>query len=221
MLIVRDIGAYQEGNHVSSKMAAKRAAEISGNRNAVGESIRRYRKAIGWPLKVLSDACGVPVSTLSKVENGAMSLKIDKLLAVCRALDIDIMQLVAPDEGSRGMPQITGRRSITRQDSVATRRTDNALYEHHAHDFSKRRMSPAVMTVDPGDPPQLLSHQGEEFIFVLAGRVEVLTEFYEPTVLGVGESIYIDSTMGHNVRALDGVPARILNVSTAARTPAP
>lgn len=202
---------------MGSRVVADRATEIPDNRNAVGESIRKFRKSIGWSLKVLSDASSVPVSTLSKVENGSMSLKIDKLLAVCHALDIDIMQLVAPDEASRGLPQITGRRSITRQNSVATRRTDNALYEHHAHDFSKRRMSPAVMTVDPGPPPQLLSHQGEEFIFVLKGRVEVLTEFYEPTVLEVGESIYIDSTMGHNVRALDGVPARILNISTAAQ----
>ena len=65
--------------------------------------------------------------------------------------------------------------------------------------------------------PDLIKHQGEEFIFVLEGRVEALTEFYEPTVLEAGDSMYIDSTMAHNLRALDGKPARVLNISSASR----
>ena len=40
-------------------------------------------------------------------------------------------------------------------------------------------------------------HEGEEFLYVLEGSVQVLTEFYEPTHLSKGDSMYFDSRMGH------------------------
>ncbi len=187
---------------------------------AIGDGIRRFRKARGWSLKTLGERSDIPVSTLSKVENGAMSLKIEKLLAVCQALEIDIMELVSPQDPAEPVPQVTGRRCVTRRDEAPLTETENTVYEHHAHEFARRRMSPNVIVVQPGREPELLRHRGEEFIFVLDGRVEVLTEFYVPTVLETGDSIYIDSTMAHNVRALDDRPARILNIATVAKVEA-
>ena len=93
--------------------------------------------------------------------------------------------------------------------------TGRTVYEHHATDFRHRRLSPAVLELKAGDDPDLIRHHGEEFIYVLEGTVEVLSEYYEPTVLEAGESIYIDSTMGHNVRAVGRKPARVLNVMTS------
>ncbi|MET0815492.1 MAG: cupin domain-containing protein, partial [Pseudoxanthomonas sp.] len=45
---------------------------------------------------------------------------------------------------------------------------------------------------------------GEEYIHVLEGRAEVHTEFYDPIVLEAGESVYIDSNMGHAYIAAEG-----------------
>jgi hypothetical protein len=50
----------------------------------------------------------------------------------------------------------------------------------------------------------LVHHSGEEYIYVLKGVIKVLTEFYDPVVLSVGESIYIDSNMGHAYVTGDG-----------------
>jgi uncharacterized RmlC-like cupin family protein len=44
---------------------------------------------------------------------------------------------------------------------------------------------------------KLNRYHGEEFIYVLSGRVEVHTEYYEPVTLNKGEFIYMDSNMGH------------------------
>jgi transcriptional regulator with XRE-family HTH domain len=188
-----------------------------GEHGSVGSGIKRYRQKNKWSLKDLSEKSGIPISTLSKVENGQMSLKIEKLMAVCEALGIDIMQLVSPAESEAALKLVTGRRSITRRGQAVVSRTENSTYEHHAHDLSHRLLAPAVIEILPGRKPDLLKHQGEEFIYVLEGRVEALTEYYEPTILEAGDSLYIDSTMAHNVRALDGKPARVLNVSTAIR----
>ncbi|GJL95669.1 MAG: XRE family transcriptional regulator [Hyphococcus sp.] len=186
--------------------------------NSIGASLKRRRRAKKWSLKVLSEKSGIPVSTLSKVENGLMSLRIEKLLAVSNALDVDVMQLVSPEESDSPVALVTGRRSITRGSAAPRTKTENTVYEHHASDFSRRMFSPTVIEVQPGITPELIRHQGEEFIYVLEGRVEALTEFYEPTILETGDSMYIDSTMAHNVRALDDKRALILNVSSVKRT---
>lgn len=204
-----------------NRSTARVAGEPDPRHGAIGDGIRRFRKARGWSLKTLGERSDIPVSTLSKVENGSMSLKIEKLLAVCQALDIDVMELVSPETPTAPVAQVTGRRAITRRADTPVTETENTVYEHHAHEFAHRRMSPSVIVVQPGREPELLRHRGEEFIFVLEGRVEVLTEFYVPTVLEAGDSIYIDSTMAHNVRALDGKAARILNIATVAKVEAP
>jgi len=183
----------------------------------VGTGIKRYRLKNRWSLKELSARSGIPISTLSKVENGQMSLNIEKLMAVCGALGIDIMQLVSPAEADSPRELVTGRRSVTRRGQAVISRTENSTYEYHAHELSHRLLVPAVIEVLPNRQPDLIRHQGEEFIYVLEGRVEALTEFYEPTVLEVGDSMYIDSSMGHNLRALDGKPARVLNISSVRR----
>jgi len=195
-------------------LAANQDETQTGRQDSVGAGIKRYRLKNHWSLKELSEKCDIPISTLSKVENGQMSLKIEKLMSVCDALDIDIMQLVSPAETESPKKVVTGRRSVTRRDQAVISRTENSIYEYHAHELSQRLLIPAVIEVLPDRRPDMVRHQGEEFIYVLEGRVEAQTEYYEPTILAVGDSMYIDSTMGHNLRALDGKPARVLNISS-------
>jgi len=62
----------------------------------------------------------------------------------------------------------------------------------------------------------LVHHSGEEYIYVLEGGIKVLTEFYDPVVLGVGESIYIDSNMGHAYVTAEGCDeAMVLGVCSS------
>jgi hypothetical protein len=52
---------------------------------------------------------------------------------------------------------------------------------------------------------------------VLKGRIEVHTEFYEPEVLEEGESIYLDSQMGHAYLVAEGCDeALVLGICSSA-----
>ena len=63
----------------------------------------------------------------------------------------------------------------------------------------------------------LVRHSGEEYIYVIDGRIEVHTEFYDPVVLEEGESIYLDSQMGHAYVVADGCEeATVLGVCSSA-----
>lgn len=67
-------------------------------------------------------------------------------------------------------------------------------------------------------PAQRISHHaGEEFVYVLKGKVVVATEFYDPVTLSEGQSIYIDSAMGHAYLTADGCDeAEVLGVMSSA-----
>jgi mannose-6-phosphate isomerase-like protein (cupin superfamily) len=61
-----------------------------------------------------------------------------------------------------------------------------------------------IRSRSPREFGDLVRHQGEEFLYVLEGRVAVHSEFYDPVVLEAGQGIYIDSTMGHAYLAAEG-----------------
>ena len=78
-----------------------------------GAVLKGLRLANGWTLAEVSRRTGLPVSTLSKVENDKMSLSYDKLARISRGLEIDIGMLFSSDAAASASPA-TGRRSITR-----------------------------------------------------------------------------------------------------------
>ena len=72
-------------------------------------------------------------------------------------------------------------------------------------------MEPFVITVHPGEERELSAHEGEEFMYVLEGTIEV--EYGKETItLGPADSIYLDSIVPHQVRGGSPSPARILAV---------
>jgi uncharacterized cupin superfamily protein len=76
-----------------------------------------------------------------------------------------------------------------------------------------RHMEPFIVVVHPSVPEDvtLSFHEGEEFIYVLQGEIEVLYG-NDRHVLSVGDSIYYDSTTPHQVQACGETDARILAV---------
>ena len=114
---------------------------------------------------------------------------------------------------------VTARRSIGKLDRAIQVTTDNYDYHYLCPELRRKRMIPVLTNIraktveEFGD---LVRHSGEEYIYVLDGRIEVHTEFYEPVVLEQGESIYIDSQMGHAYIVAEGCEeASVLGVCSS------
>ena len=78
----------------------------------------------------------------------------------------------------------------------------NSMYEYavHSGELRRKHMIPLVMEIKAREFDQITnwsSHEGEEFIYVVKGRILLYTEYYEPRALVAGESAYIDSKMQH------------------------
>jgi transcriptional regulator with XRE-family HTH domain len=179
--------------------------DMKSRHSTLGSLLRSLRLRNRWTLKEMSERSSIPVSTLSKVEHDRLTLTYDKLVQLSQRLNIPISELFA-DAGA-AEPAVTARRSIGHVEDAVRVNTKNYDYYYLCPELRKKRMVPILTRIRAKSAEEfgaLVHHSGEEYIYVLKGVIKVLTEFYDPVVLSVGESIYIDSNMGHAYVTGDG-----------------
>src|SRR5512132_950286 len=143
----------------------KRAAASAVSGPTLGQIIRDLRARKGWTLKEMSEQSGIPVSTLSKVENGRLTLTYDKLQQMSARLKIRMSDPFA--EVDPQVESITARRSIGRIDDAVRVTTPNYDYYYLCPELRRKRMIPIVTRIaakslnEFGD---LVRHSGEEYI---------------------------------------------------------
>lgn len=195
------------------------ATRLKPEHPTLGMLLKALRARNGWTLKEMSLKSGIPVSTLSKVEHDRLTLTYDKLLQLSQRLNIRMSELFAEND-SAAETQVTARRSIGDLDRAVRVNTANYDYYYLCTELRRKRMIPVITKVRAKSVEEfgdLVHHSGEEYIFVVSGRIVVHTEFYDPVTLEEGESIYIDSNMGHGYVTGEGCDeAVILGVCSSA-----
>ena len=185
----------------------------------LGALLRGLRSREGWTLKEMSAKSGIPVSTLSKVEHDRLTLTYDKLLLLSQRLGMRMSDLFAESLESSEQP-VTARRSIGTLDHAVRVETPNYDYYYLCAELRRKRMIPVLTHIRAKTVEEfgeLVHHSGEEYVYVLEGSIEIHTEFYDPVLLKKGESIYIDSNMGHAYLAAEGFDeAVVLGVCSSA-----
>lgn len=187
------------------------------DRAVVGQRLRQVRKTRQLTLKQLSEASGVPVSTLSKMELAQVSVSYEKLAAAARALNVDIALLLRAGGTVAAPAPVT-----VVVDSLPTAAGySTGTYDYHpiAGDFPERRMTPAYARIIARERRQFddfIRHPGQEFAVVLSGRVRIEFETGEAVSIGPQETAYFDSQVGHIYlsESDDGGDAHVMVVMT-------
>src|SRR4029079_7721768 len=91
----------------------------------LGRILKDLRSHRNWTLREMSERSGIPVSTLSKVENDRLTLTYDKLAQLSQKLHIPISELFAETEQAE---TVTARRSIGRVEDAIRVTTPNYDY---------------------------------------------------------------------------------------------
>lgn len=200
---------------------------------AIGARVRAFREARGLDLAALAETTNLSTAFLAGLENGDIYPPIGTLQKVARALDVRLGTFLDGEESTdpvrariEGFPD--GRHLTPPQqdasgsdpqagcaEPAADIRRPGYIYQVLGKGKSDRNMEPFCVEFfppAPGEEPHLSSHQGEEFLLVLAGRLGVRygRESFE---LSPGETIYYNSIVPHALTALDGEPVRILGVA--------
>ena len=159
----------------------------------VGKKIRRLRKAEGLTLKELAEKVQLSESFLSQVERGITSPSITSLKRIGNILGATIASFFESglEEGKTlffSRNQTEGLRSELSKARffLLGPRTRRAL------------MAPYVIEMEPGstEGSRPYSHQGEEFVMVLEGTVEIKAKG-ETYLLRKGDAVYFDSSFPH------------------------
>jgi transcriptional regulator with XRE-family HTH domain len=186
-------------------------------RARLGRTLKSIRTQLGMTLADVSHRTGLPVSTLSKVENARLSLTYDNLVRLSEGLRIDINAFFErdPDTIDTLSHMVSARKTFTRAGFGTQVSTKNYDYRYLCTDLSRKAMVPILITIRARklvEFKSLSTHLGEEFLYILRGPVEVHTEDYEPTILRTGDSMYLDSTMGHAFLTTGARSALMVNV---------
>jgi len=190
----------------------------------LGKLIRAERQRRDWTLRQMSETVGIPLSTLAKVEQDRLSLTYDKLQQFTARLGLTMAAFLAQGQAGSEPPSaasVTARRSATDPASTVRVETPNYDYDYLCADLRDKRMVPILGRIRAHSLEEfgeLISHRGEEFIYVLEGCIEVHSQFYTPLALQAGQGVYIDSTMGHAYIAKDCESALVLAVCSSEDT---
>lgn len=179
----------------------------------VGKKLKELREEAGLSLQDLSGSTGYSSALLSQFENHMISPPLGALVKLAQALETNVGAFLGdvPEEPFTLVRNDEGR-NVSRVASTAGVNL-GYTYESLGFGLKDRRMEPFIVTLEPTAirEKRLSTHEGEEFIHVLDGEVEVHLADHVDT-LKPGDSIYFKSSTPHHLTCVDGGTARILAV---------
>lgn len=167
----------------------------------VGERLKNIREMQGFTIERLAQLTGLEPGYLEKVESQVLYPDLGVIIKLSKALSIAAGLLLGEKSGyGYSVVRKEARQKIKRF-TTGTRERPNYHYQSLASGVVDRHMESFIVTLDPdtGGGHELSSHEGEEFIVVMEGEIQV-TLGNKDERLGEGDSIYYLSSIPHVVR---------------------
>ena len=170
---------------------------------SVGSKIAHLRKERGFSILDLANETGFSPEFLEEIEAEKALPSVSALIRISKALSIDSGSLLA--EEAQEISESRRERFI--------RRTQEYSYQVLTPGAETKHMKAFLVTIDPMQDHKMVdySHEGEEFIYVLNGKIEVLVG-ENPNILKKGEAIHFNSGIVHKLRNLGKEPAKLIVV---------
>lgn len=156
--------------------------------NPVGPRLRRLRLHRGYSLARVARAANVSVGFLSALERGQMSASVATLRRLARFYRFNILSLFDPSEANPGRVRPRDRKVLEAGPGVRMELLSwgNTVMEPHLF-----RVAPSAGSGES------YAHEGEEFLFMLRGCLEISLDGGEAHRLEEGDSFYFESSAQH------------------------
>jgi transcriptional regulator with XRE-family HTH domain len=168
----------------------------------VGKIIRKVRIDKKISPTNFANATGLSIGYIKKIESGKVRPPVGTLLTIARALNIDSGTLIKAKAAS-----------IKNRVAAYTRRTENYAYTTLTPGAANNYLKAFRIMIDPKSKHQGVGyqHQGEEFIYVLRGQIEVDVGSHR-NKLKQGESLLFNSNIRHKMRNPGDHPTELIVV---------
>jgi transcriptional regulator with XRE-family HTH domain len=165
--------------------------------DAVGPRLRELRRRRGGTLAEISEATGISVSTLSRLESGGRKPTLELLLALARAYRVPLDELVGTPAGD---PRVRTR---------AVKRNGRTLIPLTRQPGGIRAYKMIIPAGEPAGDQQ--THEGYEWMYVLSGRLRLRLGEHD-FVMKAGEVAEFDTRTRHWFGADGPEPVEVMTL---------
>jgi transcriptional regulator with XRE-family HTH domain len=178
------------------------------SKNAVGFNLKQLRAAKGLTLDQLATQSELTRGYISLVERGLKTPSVNALLRLAAALDVNVTYLFDPN------PTPAPRYTLFRQNEQHSPvQEDGFDLVALAASRTRKMMEPFVIRPPLKSAPRA-SHAGEEFLFVISGKMAIRFED-EEIILAKGDCLYFAGETPHWVRSIGKTKADVLLIVSA------
>ena len=175
----------------------------------VSTRLRGLRDALDLSVEQIAQDCAVTPEEYTEYESGKKDIPVSFLHRISAKYGVDLTALLFGEE-----PKMQAYYVTRAGKGVKVERTKAYSYQDLAAGFAHRVVSPFIVTVEPVDadkPITMNSHQGQEFNYVLQGRMEIVVGG-KSKILNPGDSIMFDATLPHGMRTTGGETVKFLAI---------
>lgn len=185
------------------------------NTKIVGEKIKSLRDTKQISITELAERTGLAKEQIERIENNVDIPSLAPLIKIARALGVRLGTFL-DDQDELGA--VISRKQDDTQNTISF--SNNAMsarthmrYRSLSKSKADRNMEPFIIDIEATDETnyEVSSHEGEEFIYVMEGAVEIAYG-KKNHIIEAGDSIYYDSIVPHHVHGFKGQAAKILAV---------
>ncbi|MDR2359704.1 MAG: cupin domain-containing protein [Oscillospiraceae bacterium] len=182
----------------------------------IAERIRGLRQNLEMTVEELAANAKVTAEEYTRYENGEVDFPYSFLHHCAESFGVDVVELLTGES-----PHLRGYSVVRKGKGLKMSRTDSFQYFHRAPLFRDKLAEPFRVIApfseeEQKKPVELNTHEGQEFNYILSGKMRFVFEKHEE-ILEPGDSVYYDSGREHGMIALDGKPCEFIAIVLGVR----
>lgn len=173
----------------------------------IASRLSELRELSDIGLGAMAEKLGISVDIYKQYDSGESDIPASMLFEISQILNVDMGLLLTGEEPRMHIFAVNRKGKGTEVE----RRADYN-YQNLASNFAHKKAEPFIVSVDPrsdAHPPSMNSHPGQEFDYVISGKLKVWIHDNE-IILEEGDSIYFDSNFVHAMEAVGDETAKFL-----------
>ncbi len=175
----------------------------------IADRIRELREIYDLAAEELAKELNIPLETYLEYESGNSDIPVGFLYQIASRFNVEMTSLLTGEE-----PKLNIFCVVRKDKGIKVSRRKEYDYQNLANNFINKKAEPFLVTVSPDLPPDengFNTHPGQEFNYMLEGRMKVTIDRYE-IILNEGDALYFDSSRKHKMEALDNKKAKFISV---------
>lgn len=175
----------------------------------IAERLRGLREVLDLSQEEVAKSCHLLLEEYAALESGEKDFSVSVLQQISRKYGIELDVLMFGEE-----PKMSSYFLTRFGAGVSVERRKAYKYQSLASGFRGRKADAFIVTVEPKSEEELMqfnTHEGQEFNYVLDGRMALIINGKE-LILNEGDSLYFNSNLPHAMKALDGKTVKFLAI---------